>query len=123
MGVVAEVEAALAALDSRAHLPPDEQPIVEVPVQLTQPEPALRVRIEQALQGKGVRLARISVRYSGHGQALADALPTASLLDLQPEQVLRQCWARSHEGEPSGDLVAAFHQLTGEAQAAEAGAA
>lgn len=119
---LADAEAALAALDSRAHLPPDEQPIVEVPVQLTRPEPALRARIEQALQGKGVRLARISVRYTGHGQALADALPTASLLDLQPEQVLRQCWARSHEGEPSGGLVEAFHQLTGEAQA-EAGAA
>ena len=36
---LADVEAALAALESRAHLPPDEQPIVEVPVQLTQPEP------------------------------------------------------------------------------------
>lgn len=113
---LAEVEAALAALDSRAHLPPDEQPIVEVPVLLTQPEPLLRARIEAAMQGKGLRLARIATRYAGSGQALADALPQAALQDLQPEQVLRQRWAREHEGEPPADLLAAFHQLLGEAQ-------
>jgi exonuclease SbcD len=113
---LAEVEAALAAMDSRAHLPQDEQPIVEVPVLLEQPEPGLRSRIERALEGKGVRLARISTRYTGTGQALADALPQATLLDLQPEQVLRQRWAREHEGEPPSDLMDAFHQLLGEAQ-------
>jgi len=114
---LAEVEAVLAAMASRAHLPADEQPIVEVPVLLEQPEPALRSKIEKALEGKGVRLARISTRYTGTGQALADALPKASLNDLQPEEVLRQRWAREHEGEPSSDLLAAFHQLLGEAQA------
>ena len=102
---------------SRAHLPTDEQPIVEVPILLEQPEPALRSKIEKALEGKGVRLARISTRYTGTGQALADALPKASLNDLQPEEVLRQRWAREHEGEPASDLLAAFHQLLGEAQA------
>ena len=112
-----EVEAALLALASRAHLPPDERPIIEVPVLLEQPEPALRSRIEKALEGKGVRLARISTRYTGTGQALADALPKRSLNDLQPEEVLRQRWTREHEGEPPPDLLAAFHQLLGEAQA------
>jgi len=53
----------------------------------------------------------------GPGQALADALPKASLNDLKPEDVLRQRWAREHEGEPPADLLAAFHQLLGEAQA------
>lgn len=114
---LAEVEAALAAMESRAHLPSDEQPIVEVPVLLEQPEPALRARVEKALEGKGVRLARISTRYTGTGQALADSLPKTTLHDLQPEEVLRQRWAREHEGEPPTDLLAAFHELLGEAQA------
>ncbi len=114
---LAEVEASLAAMASRAHLPPDEQPIVEVPILLEQPEPALRSRVEKALEGKGVRLARISTRYTGTGQALADGLPKATLHDLQPEDVLRQRWAREHEGEPPSDLLAAFHHLLGEAQA------
>lgn len=114
---LAEVEVALAAMESRAHLPPDEQPIVEVPVLLEQPEPALRTRVEKALEGKGARLARISTRYTGTGQALADSLPKTSLHDLQPEEVLRQRWAREHEGEPPADLLAAFHQLLGDAQA------
>jgi len=114
---LAEVEAALLAMTSRAHLPPNEWPIIEVPVLLKQPEPALRSKIEKALEGKGVRLARISTRYTGTGQALADALPKASLNDLQPEDVLRQRWAREHEGEPPADLLAAFHQLLGEGQA------
>jgi len=114
---LAEVEAALAAMQSRSHLPTDEQPIVEVPVLLEQPEPALRTRVEKALEGKGVRLARISTRYTGTGQALADSLPQATLHDLQPEEVLRQRWAREHEGEPPAELLAAFHQLLGEAQA------
>ena len=70
-----------------------------------------------ALEGKGVRLARISTRYTGTGQTLADALPKTSLNDLQPEDVLRQRWAREHEGEPPADLLAAYHQLIGEAQA------
>ncbi len=112
-----EVETALAAMASRANLPPDEQPILEVPVLLVQPEPALRARIEKALEGKGVRLARISTWYTGNGQALADSLPKTTLQDLQPEDVLRQRWAREHEGEPPADLLAAFHQLLGEAQA------
>lgn len=112
-----EVEAALAAMASRVHLPPDEQPIIEVPVLLEQPEPALRTTVEKALEGKGVRLARISTRYTGTGQALADSLPKTTLRDLQPEEVLRQRWAREHEGELPADLLAAFHQLLGEAQA------
>jgi exonuclease SbcD len=106
-----EVEAALRVLSSSAHLPEDLRPIVEVPVLLQQPEPALRARVEQALAGKGVRLARIAASYDGSGQALADALPQATLHELQPEQVLRRCWARDHADEPPSALLAAFHQL------------
>ncbi|MFZ4652050.1 MAG: exonuclease SbcCD subunit D C-terminal domain-containing protein [Rubrivivax sp.] len=112
-----EVEAVLADMPSRAHLPPDTQPIIEVPVLLEQPEPGLRTRVEKALEGKGVRLARISTHYKGSGKALADGQHRTTLQDLQPEEVLRRRWAREHEGEPPAEMLAAFHQLLGEAQA------
>lgn len=114
---VAEVEAELARLVSRADLPRDERPIIEVLVLLDQPEPGLRTRIEKALEGKGVQLARIGVRYSGTGQALADAQPLTALGDLQPVEVFHRRWARDHEGEPPADLLAAFHELVDEVQA------
>ena len=111
-----EVQQVLQQMTSYTQLPPDEQPIVEVMVLLEQPEPALRSKIEKAMEGKGMRLARIATRYTGTGQALADALPKTTLADLQPEAVLRQRWAHEHEGEPPAELLAAFHQLLGEAQ-------
>lgn len=111
------VEAALAALSPATHWPTERQPILEVPVLLTQPEPGLRTRIEAALAGKGVRLARIATHYSGTGESLAQAMPATALQDLAPEDVLRRRWARAHAGEPPAALVAAFHQLLGEAQA------
>jgi exonuclease SbcD len=111
------VEAELAAMNSRSHLPLDERPILEVPVLLQRPEPGLRTRIEKALASKGVRLARIATHYTGSGQTLADALPQTALKDLQPDEVFRQRWAREHETELPADLLAAFHELVGEAQA------
>jgi exonuclease SbcD len=111
------VEAELAAMNSRSHLPLDERPILDVPVLLQRPEPGLRTRIEKALASKGVRLARIATHYTGSGQTLADALPQTALKDLQPDEVFRQRWAREHETELPADLLAAFHELVGEAQA------
>lgn len=111
-----EVEAALQAMASQAHLPTELQPILEVQVLLDQPQPTLRAQIEQAMEGKGMRLARIAVQYAGSGRALADVLPQKALKDLLPEEVFRQRWAREHEGEPPAELLAAFHQLAGEAQ-------
>jgi DNA repair protein SbcD/Mre11 len=113
---LAEVEQALNAMASHSHLPAELQPILEVPVQLEQPQPTLRAQIEQALEGKGVRLARIAVQYTGSGQSLADALPQETLKDLLPEDVFRLCWARDHEGDLPPELLAAFHQVLDEAQ-------
>lgn len=112
-----EVKAALAAMSSHVHLPTEEQPIIEVPVLLEKPEPGLRMEVEKALEGKGVRLARIATHYKGSGKALADGHPRTTLQELQPEEVLRRRWARDFESEPPAALLAAFHQLLRQAQA------
>ncbi len=54
-----EALAALAALELVPDLPPHAQPFLEVRVLLDAPEPGLRARIEAALAGKPVRLAKI----------------------------------------------------------------
>jgi exonuclease SbcD len=92
-------------------LPP---PFLEVAVALAEPEPALRHRLEEALEGRWARLARIGVSYSGHGGALGEAVELPTLGTLTPEEVLRHRYARDHEGEPSGELLAAFHELVDE---------
>ena len=53
-----DVLAALAALEL-PDAPAEQQPMLEVRVRLEAPQPGLRARIEEALQGKPVRLAKI----------------------------------------------------------------
>ncbi len=114
-----EVLPLLAALKAPASVPVERRPILEVQVRLPQPEPTLRASIEKALEGKGVRLARIATEYAGTGQSLADAAPRKALRDLNPEEVFRLRWAREHEGEPPQELLAAFRELIEDAHASE----
>ncbi len=106
-----EVVAELEALELDHSLPPERWPYLEVAVRLERPEPGLRQRLEDALDGAPVRLLKISPYYTGSGEALADAVPEADLEDIDPEEVLRRRWARDHEGEPGPELLAAFHEL------------
>lgn len=88
----------------------DRQPYLDVVVTATGPLPGLRRDVEEALAGKGVRLARLKVVTT---QAPADA-PVERAPDLQalhPEDVFVQCWRRSHDGEPAEDYLAAFREL------------
>ncbi|MEZ4269560.1 MAG: exonuclease SbcCD subunit D C-terminal domain-containing protein [Myxococcota bacterium] len=94
-----------------SELPP---PFLEVAVALSEPEPALRHRLEEALEGRWARLARIGVSYTGHGGALGDAAEVQTLGTLTPEEVLRHRYARDHEGEPPSELLGAFHELVDE---------
>jgi exonuclease SbcD len=104
-----EVEAELNALD----LPgcaPEAMPYLEVRVRLEQPEPGLRARIEAALAGKPVRLARIDARI-----AKPDApAPEAALDDLgqlDPLAIFNSAFAARYGAAPPADLLAAFNEI------------
>jgi len=109
-----ELARVLGALDS---LVPDDSlsreawPYLEVRVRLERPEPGLREQIERLLAGKPVRLVKITSVYPGTGGPLAEAVPEARLDSLDPQEVFRRRYARSFDGAPPAELLAAFHEL------------
>lgn len=94
------------------------RPYLEVRVLLDKPEPSLRHDIDTALEGKAARLARIKVETTGTGAALGDSSSFQSLRDTSPEDVFRMRYERDHEGEPSPELLEAFHEIVAEAEGA-----
>ncbi len=89
----------------------DAWPFLEVRVVLEGPAPALRQQVEQALEGKAVRLLKITVEHGGHGKALADLAAARDLKDFTPEEVFLQRFRRDHDGDPPPELLALFHEL------------
>ena len=46
-----------------------------------------------------------------NGQTLADSALPVDLASLEPAEVFRRLYRRSHDGDPEPDLMAAFHEL------------
>jgi exonuclease SbcD len=115
---IEEVLAALTALDL-PDAPEEEQPYLEVRVRLDAPEPGLRARVEAALLGKPVRLARIepSSARSGTDENEPAALSLSDLERLAPETVFaRLCEQRIGAETPErenllAELNTAFAEL------------
>jgi exonuclease SbcD len=79
----------------------DRQPWLEVRVRLDEPQPDLRNQIEGALQGKAVRLVRISTEYAGKGgENGGDGESDLIELDqLSPQELFSRAW-QNHYGNP-----------------------
>ncbi|WP_349921509.1 exonuclease SbcCD subunit D C-terminal domain-containing protein [Aeromonas veronii] len=101
---------AIAALEVPP-LPAEAQPFLEVRLLLPKPEARIRERVLAAMAGKPVRLARISTRYQGSGQGLADGVSRRRLDEISPTEVFRLCYQRQFEGEPSPELVSSFEEI------------
>ncbi|MGY3901310.1 exonuclease SbcCD subunit D C-terminal domain-containing protein [Aeromonas lusitana] len=114
-----EALAAIAALDL-PELPVEAQPFLEVRLLLPKPEARIRERILAALAGKPVRLARISTRYQGSGQGLADGANRRRLDEISPTEVFRLCYQRQFEGEPAAELVTSFEEILVQVKEAQA---
>lgn len=100
---------ALPAFDRDAD--PALRPYLEVRIRLTQPEPRLRVLLEEAVRDRHPRLVKITTDGSGDRRALAEAAPAEALAELDPREVLRRRWAREHAGEVPPAIAAAFDEL------------
>jgi len=111
------VEKQLNALDC-APLPLEQHPFLEVAVLLDKPEPGLRHRIDQCLEGKPVRLLKIASHYTGTEQSLADSVPEIHLQELTPDEVFVRRYRQHHADEPSSVLLNAFHELLESVQGA-----
>jgi exonuclease SbcD len=99
-----------------ADTPDWRRPYLEVCVALPRPEPALRRRVEAALEGKAARLVKLTPAYTGSGHTLAEARPGVSLKERTPEDVFRARYARDYTEPMEPALLEAFHALLTQVQ-------
>ncbi|NYE59365.1 exonuclease SbcD [Duganella sp. 1224] len=100
--------AALAPPDA----PPEQQPYLEVRVLLEQPEPGLRARIEAALDGKAVRLAKIETSTAARASSIDQEVMTLDQLEkLKPDDIFRQLYQQRFGNDAPADQLSAFAEL------------
>jgi exonuclease SbcD len=105
-----EVKAALAALDL-PDVPLEQQPLLEVRIKLTAPEPGLRAAIEEALQGKPIRLAKIETSSAARASFEEAALSLDQLATLQPDDIFKRLYQQRYGTEVPPEQLAAFAEL------------
>ncbi|MBV6324988.1 exonuclease SbcCD subunit D C-terminal domain-containing protein [Duganella violaceipulchra] len=108
---LAQVLEELAALDAQP-AQPEQQPFLEVRVRLDAPEPGLRARIEAALDGKPVRLAKIETSSAARSTSIDDEVMTLDQLEqLKPDDIFRQLYRQRFDNEAPTDQLSAFAEL------------
>ena len=93
-------------------LPEDEpMPYLEVKVKLSEQEPMLRQQVEEILEGKPVRLARIVsfYRQAAEGSVEEETL-TAGLQEMNPLQIVKATFENSYQTEMPEELVNLFQE-------------
>lgn len=101
----------LAELEPQA-VPAERQPLLEVRVLLDAPEPGLRARIEAALDGKAVRLAKIETTSAArNAQTDAATLTLDQLERMQPDEIFRQLYRQRFDQDAPPDQLSAFAEL------------
>lgn len=91
---------------------PARWPYLEVRVLLTEPDPAFRHRVEEALEGKAVRLTSIVPAYPK--READEAKPPLSYTDLQkidPLDMLRHAFAAKYAGELPDEMKELFQEV------------
>ena len=108
---IAQVLEELAALEVEI-TPPDRQPFLEVRVLLDAPEPGLRSRIEAALDGKPVRLAKIETSSAARTSSIdSDVMTLDQLEKLKPDDIFKQLYQQRFGNDAPGDTLTAFAEL------------
>jgi exonuclease SbcD len=105
-----DVLAALAALEL-PDAPAEQQPLLEVRVRLAEPEPGLRARIEAALQGKPVRLAKIETSSAARHSFDEAAVSLDQLASLQPDDIFKRLYQQRFGSDAPPEQLAAFAEL------------
>ena len=92
-------------------LSPEAHPFLEVSVLLSTPEPSLRRRLDEVLEGRSVRLLKIVLHLPGDSGSLADTLPELRLDSIAPDVVFSRRYHQIHDAQPPLSLMEAFHEL------------
>jgi exonuclease SbcD len=81
-----------------------ESPYLEIKILITEPEPSLRNRIEKALKGKSVRLARISaVTPDNTGEN--NLITPEELLQISPIEIAERAFEQQYGGSKMPDSL------------------
>lgn len=112
-GPLPEVLALLEQIPAADHSggPP---PYLEVKVLLDGPEPALRHKIETALQGKKAKLAKITSVYAASDRKNAETVSPEKLDELQPADIFGRVYRSRYNTDVPDDLMSLFHQVSQE---------
>ena len=92
----------------------DAWPYLQERALLTQPEPGLRARVEAAIAGKALRLARIETVYAGRngdGGAADAAASLDQLATLAPVDFFERLYRHRFDASAPHELLAAFNEL------------
>ncbi len=108
---IEEVLRLLSELEVDANLPLAQQPYLQVRVLLDAPEPGLRTRIEAALEGKALRLAKIESTSSAQASGEFVAVSLDDLQQLQPNQIFSRLYQQKFGANAPENLMAAFQEL------------
>ncbi|EJN18273.1 exonuclease SbcCD subunit D C-terminal domain-containing protein [Pseudomonas sp. GM80] len=94
------------------------QPWLEVRVTLDEPQPDLRHQVENALQGKAVRLVRIAAEYAGNRGAdgEADGTTLIELDQLTPQELFSRAWLDNYGNEVDEQTLKDFAELLQDVQ-------
>jgi exonuclease SbcD len=87
---------------------------LEVRILLEGPEPALRHKIETALAGKKVRLAKIDVKYPVTTQEAQEFITPEKLNDLQPIDVFGKVYQSRYNSEVPTEILQLFRKVAQE---------
>ncbi len=100
----------------------DTAPYLEVQVIVDGPEPSIRHKVETALAGKNIRLAKIDVRYKtvSTDPAKNTAADRTQLNNLKPLDVLHKVYQNKYNTPIPEDLVKLFQQVAQEVSEMEA---
>ncbi len=93
---------------------PEKLPYLQVRVLLDGPEPALRHKVESALAGKGVRLAKIDVQYPSSIKETPELITPEKLNELQPLDIFGKVYQSRYNSEVPNDLLQLFQQVVQE---------
>jgi exonuclease SbcD len=109
----APVDEVLAALNALvlADAPEQAWPYLEVRVQLDAPEPTLRSRVEAALDGKPVRLAKIEISSARTTAESAAPISLDELEQLQPDDIFKRLYRERYDTDAPTEQMAAFAEL------------
>lgn len=89
-------------------------PYLEVKVLLEGPEPSLRHKVETALAGKKVRLAKIEPKYPASTREAPEFITPEKLNELQPVDVFGKVYQSRYNSEVPTEILRLFQQVAQE---------